>query len=60
MRYDARVIVLAIDMYFNGLSLNSVARILNDHFDLKTGPTKRIKQRKLMRDYKRYSVCVVL
>lgn len=34
LHYDSKIIVFSLDLYFNGLSLRSVARSINDHFDL--------------------------
>jgi putative transposase len=37
--YSPETITLTLDLYFSGLSLRKIARTLNDHFDMETGPT---------------------
>jgi transposase-like protein len=39
VHYSPETITLTLDLYFSGLSLRKITRTLNNHFDMKTGPT---------------------
>ena len=41
-QYSPETITLTLDLYFSGLSLRKITRMVNDHFDMNLGKSRSI------------------